>query len=175
MTHPCTDLFLKSGFSLFPFSPQCHDRISLLYKSIVLSSEILNRLRKISKCLPRCTRGDERKSFYGKKILQKSSGQTVCKISILFHVMNRYVCIQLLIALSNFCFQLMKIAKTILGEKLFTVLMKSTFYGHFVAGEDEVQITPVLDRLRQFGVKPILDYSVEEDISQEEAERREIQ
>lgn len=69
----------------------------------------------------------------------------------------------------------MKIAKTILGEKLFTVLMKSTFYGHFVAGEDEVQITPVLDRLRQFGVKPILDYSVEEDISQEEAERREIQ
>ncbi|KAK9304664.1 hypothetical protein QLX08_004080 [Tetragonisca angustula] len=71
--------------------------------------------------------------------------------------------------------KLMKIAKTILGEKLFTMLMKSTFYGHFVAGEDEVQITPVLDRLRQFGVKPILDYSVEEDISQEEAERREIQ
>ncbi|XP_076765647.1 proline dehydrogenase slgA [Xylocopa sonorina] len=71
--------------------------------------------------------------------------------------------------------KLMKLAKQILGEKLFTKLMKATFYGHFVAGEDEVQITPVLDRLRQFGVKPILDYSVEEDISQEEAERREIQ
>ncbi|XP_017890946.1 proline dehydrogenase 1, mitochondrial isoform X2 [Ceratina calcarata] len=70
---------------------------------------------------------------------------------------------------------LMKLSKQILGEKLFTKLMKSTFYGHFVAGEDEVQITPVLDRLRQFGVKPILDYSVEEDISQEEAERRELQ
>lgn len=69
----------------------------------------------------------------------------------------------------------MKLTKQILGEKLFTKLMKATFYGHFVAGEDEVQITPVLDRLRQFGVKPILDYSVEEDISQEEAERREIQ
>ncbi|XP_020294305.1 proline dehydrogenase 1, mitochondrial isoform X2 [Pseudomyrmex gracilis] len=69
----------------------------------------------------------------------------------------------------------MKMAKTLLGEKLFTKLMKATFYGHFVAGEDEVQITPVLDRLRQFGVKPILDYSVEEDISQEEAERREVQ
>ncbi|EFN64404.1 Proline oxidase, mitochondrial [Camponotus floridanus] len=69
----------------------------------------------------------------------------------------------------------MKLTKAILGEKLFTKLMKATFYGHFVAGEDEVQITPVLDRLRQFGVKPILDYSVEEDISQEEAERREIQ
>ncbi|KYM97930.1 Proline dehydrogenase, mitochondrial [Cyphomyrmex costatus] len=71
--------------------------------------------------------------------------------------------------------KVMKMVKSILGEKLFTKLMKATFYGHFVAGEDEVQITPVLDRLRQFGVKPILDYSVEEDISQEEAERREIQ
>ncbi|KAL6441378.1 hypothetical protein ACFW04_003540 [Cataglyphis niger] len=69
----------------------------------------------------------------------------------------------------------MKWTKSVLGEKLFTKLMKATFYGHFVAGEDEVQITPVLERLRQFGVKPILDYSVEEDISQEEAERREIQ
>ncbi|RLU17231.1 hypothetical protein DMN91_011300 [Ooceraea biroi] len=69
----------------------------------------------------------------------------------------------------------MKWAKAMLGETLFSKLMKATFYGHFVAGEDEVQITPVLDRLRQFGVKPILDYSVEEDISQEEAERRELQ
>ncbi|KAL6441380.1 hypothetical protein ACFW04_003540 [Cataglyphis niger] len=71
--------------------------------------------------------------------------------------------------------KVMKWTKSVLGEKLFTKLMKATFYGHFVAGEDEVQITPVLERLRQFGVKPILDYSVEEDISQEEAERREIQ
>ncbi|KAM0727682.1 Proline dehydrogenase 1, mitochondrial [Formica fusca] len=71
--------------------------------------------------------------------------------------------------------KVMKLTKMMLGEKLFTKLMKATFYGHFVAGEDEVQITPVLERLRQFGVKPILDYSVEEDISQEEAERREIQ
>lgn len=29
-------------------------------------------------------------------------------------------------------------------------------------------------RLRSFGVKPILDYSAEEDISQEEAEKREV-
>ncbi|XP_015608747.1 proline dehydrogenase 1, mitochondrial isoform X2 [Cephus cinctus] len=71
--------------------------------------------------------------------------------------------------------KLMKLANAILGEKLFTVMMKRTFYGHFVAGEDEVSIRPVLDRLRQFGVKPILDYSVEEDITQEEAERREVQ
>ena len=68
----------------------------------------------------------------------------------------------------------MRIFEKIMGEKLFTLMMKSTFYGHFVAGEDEIKIAPVLERLRQFGVKPILDYSVEEDISQEEAERREV-
>ncbi|XP_015515428.1 proline dehydrogenase 1, mitochondrial isoform X1 [Neodiprion lecontei] len=71
--------------------------------------------------------------------------------------------------------KLMKVANAVLGDKLFAALMKATFYGHFVAGEDEQKIRPVLDRLRQFGVKPILDYSVEEDLSQEEAERREVQ
>ncbi|KAL6969115.1 hydroxyproline dehydrogenase [Sarracenia purpurea var. burkii] len=71
--------------------------------------------------------------------------------------------------------KLMKFGKTILGEKVFASLMKSTFYGHFVAGEDQYKIVPTLQRLRSFGVKPILDYSVEEDITQEEAEKREVE
>lgn len=71
--------------------------------------------------------------------------------------------------------KLMKFAKMILGERLFSVVMKATFYGHFVAGEDQITIRPTLERLRSFGVKPILDYSVEEDISQEEAEKREVE
>lgn len=71
--------------------------------------------------------------------------------------------------------KLMKLAKGVLGERLFRALMKGTFYGHFVAGEDQLRIRPTLERLRSFGVKPILDYSVEEDISQEEAERREVE
>lgn len=69
----------------------------------------------------------------------------------------------------------MKFTRAILGERLFITLMKLTFYGHFVAGEDQHTIRPVLERLRSFGVKPILDYSVEEDISQEEAEKREYE
>lgn len=69
----------------------------------------------------------------------------------------------------------MKICKLIFGEKLFALMMKMTFYGHFVAGEDQYSIVPTLKRLRSFGVKPILDYSVEEDISQEEAEKREVE
>lgn len=64
--------------------------------------------------------------------------------------------------------------RSVLGDRLFTTIMKMTFYGHFVAGEDEIRIRPNLERLRSFGVKPILDYSVEEDLSQEEAEKREV-
>ncbi|XP_001663619.2 proline dehydrogenase 1, mitochondrial isoform X3 [Aedes aegypti] len=71
--------------------------------------------------------------------------------------------------------KLMKLTKAIVGEKMFVELMRSTFYGHFVAGEDRFRIVPTLERLRSFGVKPILDYSVEEDLSQEEAEKREVE
>ncbi|XP_055373872.1 proline dehydrogenase 1, mitochondrial isoform X1 [Condylostylus longicornis] len=71
--------------------------------------------------------------------------------------------------------KLMKVAQTLLGTRIFTAFMKATFYGHFVAGEDQVKIVPTLERLRSFGVKPILDYSVEEDLSQEEAEKREVE
>lgn len=69
----------------------------------------------------------------------------------------------------------MKFTKAVLGEKLFIMLMKASFYGHFVAGEDQYKIRPTLERLRSFGVKPILDYSVEEDLTQEEAEKREVE
>ncbi|XP_037915261.1 proline dehydrogenase 1, mitochondrial isoform X2 [Hermetia illucens] len=70
---------------------------------------------------------------------------------------------------------IMKWTKAVLGRRLFSLLMQSTFYGHFVAGEDRYKIVPSLERLRSFGVKPILDYSVEEDLSQEEAEKREVE
>ncbi|XP_016967007.1 proline dehydrogenase 1, mitochondrial isoform X4 [Drosophila biarmipes] len=70
---------------------------------------------------------------------------------------------------------LLKLARNLLGQRLFVLLMKSSFYGHFVAGENRHTIVPALERLRSFGVKPILDYSVEEDISQEEAEKREVE
>ncbi|XP_022216666.1 proline dehydrogenase 1, mitochondrial isoform X1 [Drosophila obscura] len=70
---------------------------------------------------------------------------------------------------------LLKVARNLLGQRLFVLLMKSSFYGHFVAGENRHTIVPTLERLRSFGVKPILDYSVEEDITQEEAEKREVE
>uniref|UniRef100_A0A0A9WL92 Proline dehydrogenase n=1 Tax=Lygus hesperus TaxID=30085 RepID=A0A0A9WL92_LYGHE len=69
---------------------------------------------------------------------------------------------------------LMKIGKGILGERLFTWVMKKSFYGHFVAGEDRHKIVPTLKRMQDFGVRSILDYSVEEDLSHDEAEKREL-
>ncbi|XP_031635646.1 proline dehydrogenase 1, mitochondrial isoform X2 [Contarinia nasturtii] len=70
--------------------------------------------------------------------------------------------------------KIMRVVQAILGQRLFTAIMKHTFYGHFVAGENQYKIIPSVERLRSFGVKPILDYSVEEDLSQEEAEQREV-
>lgn len=40
----------------------------------------------------------------------------------------------------------MKFFKNIIGERLFSKLMKLTFYGHFVAGEDQNKILPCLER-----------------------------
>jgi proline dehydrogenase len=52
--------------------------------------------------------------------------------------------------------------------------MKATFYGQFVAGENQTDIMPTIQRMRSFGVKSILDYSAEEDISAEEAAEKEM-
>lgn len=53
--------------------------------------------------------------------------------------------------------------------------MKMTFYGQFVAGEDQESIRPLIRHNRAFGVGSILDYGVEEDLSPEEAERQEME
>jgi len=70
--------------------------------------------------------------------------------------------------------QLMKLGRRLLGRYLFERLMKASFYGHFVAGEDVARIRPLVQRNMCFGVKSILDYSVEKDISREEARAAEL-
>ena len=66
----------------------------------------------------------------------------------------------------------MKLGQTILGKKLFGYLMKQSFYGHFVAGEDQDGIKPVISRMHSFGVKSILDYSVEVDEAEQKKEEK---
>ncbi|ODM93544.1 Proline dehydrogenase 1, mitochondrial [Orchesella cincta] len=71
--------------------------------------------------------------------------------------------------------KLMKLGQRILGKFLFRKMMEMSFYGHFVAGPDQIAIQPKLQRLREFGVKAILDYSVEEDLSEEAAKKKEAE
>ncbi|CAD5120993.1 DgyrCDS9537 [Dimorphilus gyrociliatus] len=69
--------------------------------------------------------------------------------------------------------KLMKVGRKVLGKKLFKAFMKGSFYGHFVAGENEKTIKSVIEKNKLFGVKSILDYSVEKDISKEQATKQE--
>lgn len=59
---------------------------------------------------------------------------------------------------------LLDTSRTVLGKNLFNKLMKNTFYGHFVAGEDQNDIRKNVEVMRKYGVKSILDYSAEEDL-----------
>ncbi|XP_069921987.1 proline dehydrogenase 1, mitochondrial isoform X3 [Oryctolagus cuniculus] len=71
--------------------------------------------------------------------------------------------------------QLLHVARKLLGQRMFDKLMKMTFYGQFVAGEDQESIRPLIQHNKAFGVGSILDYGVEEDLSHEEAERQEME
>ncbi|KAK7143141.1 hypothetical protein R3I93_014343 [Phoxinus phoxinus] len=70
--------------------------------------------------------------------------------------------------------ELMDLSKKVFGQRLFEKLMKMTFYGQFVAGEDQNAIKPLIEKNQAFGVGSVLDYSVEEDLTQEEAEKKEM-
>ena len=69
----------------------------------------------------------------------------------------------------------MNLGSKILGQRGFNQFMKMTFYGQFVAGEDHHAIKPLIQKNQAFGVGSVLDYSVEEDISQKEAEQKEME
>ncbi|XP_044029438.1 proline dehydrogenase 1, mitochondrial [Siniperca chuatsi] len=70
--------------------------------------------------------------------------------------------------------ELMDLSKKLFGQWMFEKLMKMTFYGQFVAGEDHNSIKPLIQKNQAFGVGAVLDYSVEEDLTQEEAENKEM-
>ncbi|XP_031427048.1 proline dehydrogenase 1, mitochondrial [Clupea harengus] len=71
--------------------------------------------------------------------------------------------------------EIMDFSKKVLGQKTFERVMKMTFYGQFVAGEDHQDIKPLVRKNQAYGVGAVLDYSVEEDLTQEEAENKEME
>jgi len=50
--------------------------------------------------------------------------------------------------------------------------MKATVYGQFVAGEDLSTIKPYIAKLKNSGVRSILDYAVEEDVANTKEDER---
>ncbi|XP_072311571.1 proline dehydrogenase 1, mitochondrial [Eucyclogobius newberryi] len=70
--------------------------------------------------------------------------------------------------------ELIDLSRKVLGQRLFEMMMKMTFYGQFVAGEDHNSIKPLVHKNEAFGVGAVLDYSVEEDLTQEEAVEKEM-
>ncbi|KAF7687225.1 proline dehydrogenase 1, mitochondrial isoform X1 [Silurus meridionalis] len=71
--------------------------------------------------------------------------------------------------------EIMGLTKKLLGQTGFEKLMKMTFYGQFVAGEDIQTIKPLIQKNNAFGVGSVLDYSVEEDFTKEVAESKEME
>lgn len=82
--------------------------------------------------------------------------------------------IEYTIIMTSFHTQVLKWSRRLLGKRLFCQIMKASFYGQFVAGEDQVAIRPLVNNNRKYGVKSILDYSVEEDISSKDAKEAEM-
>lgn len=68
---------------------------------------------------------------------------------------------------------MLDLSRKVLGKRLFSALMKSTFYGHFVAGEDQAGIRSNVENMMKYGVKSILDYSAEEDLADQSVKKSE--
>lgn len=72
--------------------------------------------------------------------------------------------------LINNSLKLMELFKRIFGHYFYKKVMNMTFYGQFVAGENLTKIEPLLSKLNSLGIRTILDYCVEDDITKEHSE-----
>ncbi|XP_029848603.3 proline dehydrogenase 1, mitochondrial [Ixodes scapularis] len=108
--------------------------------------------------------------------LSFSDARTAYKSKSTWELIRAYIVLKL--SSSNYIVshhqQLMQVGQRVLGRRLFRLVMRHTFYGHFVGGESADAIQPLVKRLRSFGVKSILDYSAEEDLSEQEAKQVEM-
>jgi proline dehydrogenase len=57
---------------------------------------------------------------------------------------------------------LLRVSRALLGEALTNLVLKWTLYDHFCPGPDVTSIQPVLQRLQEAGISPILDYAAED-------------
>lgn len=73
---------------------------------------------------------------------------------------------QLFFNCSVYFFQLMSIARTLLGKKGFSLLLRPTVYAQFVAGENETEISQSMQKMSLLGLRPMLAVPIEEDLGE---------
>jgi proline dehydrogenase len=59
--------------------------------------------------------------------------------------------------------KLLNVSSKVLGTTFTNAVMKHTFFKHFCAGEYSADMKPVIDRLQENNIGPILDYAAESD------------
>uniref|UniRef100_A0A3B3XNK1 Proline dehydrogenase n=1 Tax=Poecilia mexicana TaxID=48701 RepID=A0A3B3XNK1_9TELE len=74
--------------------------------------------------------------------------------------------------LVNNCGKLMTAARTILGRRGFSLLLRPTVYAQFVAGENEMEISQSMGKMSLMGLRPMLAVPIEEDLGESIGEKR---
>ncbi|TKS89876.1 Hydroxyproline dehydrogenase [Collichthys lucidus] len=74
--------------------------------------------------------------------------------------------------LVNNCGKLMSIARTLLGRRGFSLLLRPTVYAQFVAGENESEISQSMEKMSLLGMRPMLAVPIEEDLGESTGEKR---
>uniref|UniRef100_A0AAQ5Y7Y7 Proline dehydrogenase n=1 Tax=Amphiprion ocellaris TaxID=80972 RepID=A0AAQ5Y7Y7_AMPOC len=74
--------------------------------------------------------------------------------------------------LVNNCGKLMSIARTLLGRRGFSLLLRPTVYAQFVAGENESEISQSMEKMSSLGLRPMLAVPIEEDLGESTGEKR---
>ena len=63
-------------------------------------------------------------------------------------------------------YQLMSIARSILGKRGFALLLRPFVYAQFVAGETEGEISQSMEKMSALGLRPMLAVPIEEDLGE---------
>ncbi|XP_014823798.1 PREDICTED: probable proline dehydrogenase 2 isoform X2 [Poecilia mexicana] len=66
----------------------------------------------------------------------------------------------------------MTAARTILGRRGFSLLLRPTVYAQFVAGENEMEISQSMGKMSLMGLRPMLAVPIEEDLGESIGEKR---
>ncbi|XP_070783575.1 hydroxyproline dehydrogenase [Enoplosus armatus] len=74
--------------------------------------------------------------------------------------------------LVNNCGKLMSVARTLLGRRGFSLLLRPTVYAQFVAGENENEISQSMEKMSLLGLRPMLAVPIEEDLGESTGEKR---